>query len=41
LESLGVIPARLATAIAKSETSDEDGDPLFIMMAPAALSNDQ
>ena len=39
LQSLDVIPARLASAIAKSETSDEDGIPFFIMMAPNAQSS--
>ena len=42
LESLEVIPARLASAIAKSESSDEEeDDPLFIMMAPNVRSSAQ
>lgn len=42
LESLDAIPARLASAIAQSERSDdEDGVPFFIMMAPNAQSNVQ
>jgi hypothetical protein len=39
LESLEVIPARLASAIAKNENSDEDDDPFFITMAPNVRSN--
>lgn len=41
LESLEVIPARLASAIAKSESPDEDDAPFFIMMAPNVRSNAQ
>jgi hypothetical protein len=41
LECLELIPARLASAIAKSESSDEDGDPFLIMMAPNVRSSEQ
>jgi hypothetical protein len=41
LESLEVMPARLASAITKSETSDEQDVPLFIMMVPNAQSSAQ
>lgn len=41
LESLDAIPARLASAIARDETSEDDGIPFFITMAPNARSSAQ
>jgi hypothetical protein len=42
LERLHVIPARLASAIAASEKSDEeDGIPFFITMGPSVPSSDR